>query len=222
MMTVVSYSGNAGDNAIGLIACSRHQSGSYMPWAQHTPKMDFINPVQGGPALDWMRKNIGFEATRYSRTYLKFWDSEQWTGHTALFVRLGGQAAFAEGWVPQAGVKSYFTTLVQGGEAPGEWQNDLPMIEDPTCISLEFPVTQVQASGLVSYWRDVARGLFKTYSFEVLGEGRCNCVWASSTVLRAYAEANGIGEVAAAMRKVTTPVQGKLMGQIMGGELLSA
>ena len=55
-MTVVSYSGNAGDNAIGLIACSRHQSGSYMPWAQHRPKMDFINPVLGRPALDWMRK----------------------------------------------------------------------------------------------------------------------------------------------------------------------
>jgi hypothetical protein len=134
----------------------------------------------------------------------------------------GGQAAFAEGRVPQAGAKSYFTTLVQGGEAPGEWQNDLPMIDHPICISLEFPVTQVQASGLVPYWRDLARGQFKTYSFEVLGDGRCNCVWASSSVLRAYAESNGIAEVAAVMRKVTSPVQGKLMGQIMGRELLAA
>ena len=96
------------------------------------------------------------------------------------------------------------------------------MIDDPTCVSLEFPVNQGQASGLVKYWRDVARGKFTTYSFEVLGEGRCNCVWASTSVLRAYAENNGLGEVAAAMRKVTSPVQGKLMGQIMGGELLIA
>lgn len=60
-MTVVAYSGNAGDNAIGLIACSRHQSASYLPWAQHKPRMDFINPVQGG------RHWTGCERTSVSR-----------------------------------------------------------------------------------------------------------------------------------------------------------
>lgn len=219
-MTVVSYSGNAATQAIGLIACSRHQSGSYLPGSQHTPKMDFINPVNGGPAVDYLRQNLGYQSTRYSRTYFKFWNSEQWTGHTALFARVNGQAAFAQGWVPQASVGNYFKSLVLGGESPGEWQDDLTMIEDPTCVSVEFPVTQLLASGLVSYWMTTARTQFKTYSYEVLGPDRCNCAWAAKTVLSTYAGENGLNEIVAAMAKITSPTQGKLMGQIMSGALL--
>jgi hypothetical protein len=219
-MTVVSFSGDVSTQSIGLIACSRHQSGSYLPGAQHKPKVDFIVPVNGGPAVDYLRKNLGYEATRYSRTYYKFWDSEQWTGHTALFARINGQAAFAQGWVPQASVSNYFTSLVMGGESPGEWQNDLPMIDDPTCISIEFPVDRLAAEGLVQYWAETARGNFTTYSYETLGPGRCNCAWAAKTILSDYAAQAGLADIVSAMQKIASPTQGKLMGQIMGGELL--
>jgi hypothetical protein len=219
-MTVIAYSGNAGDHTIGLIACSRHQSGNYFPWAQHKPRMDFVVAVNGGPAIDYLRRELGYEATRYSRTYFKFWESEQWTGHTALFMRRGGQAAFAQGWVPVKAVTNYAYALVAGGEVPGEWQDDLQMIDDTTCVSLEFPVTQGQADGLVDYWTDIARGNFNTYCYSVLGQGRCNCVWASSTALRDYARRSGIPAIENAMAKITSPAQGRLMAQIMGGELL--
>ena len=91
-MTVVLNSGSNADFSIGLIATSRHQSGSYMPWAQHQPRMDWVVAPQGGPALDYIRNNLGYESTRYSRTYFNALSSEQWTGHTALFVRVQGGA----------------------------------------------------------------------------------------------------------------------------------
>ncbi len=218
-MSVVSYNGNAAGHTIGLIACSRHQSGSYLPGGQHKPKMDFINPVNGGPAVDWLRRNLGYESTRSDRNYFRFWDSEQWTGHTALFVRLHGQAAFARGWVPKPGLVSYAKSLLGGGEVDGEWQDDLPMIDDVTSVSLEYDVGELDALSLIDYW-DRAKDQFSTYCFTVQGPGRCNCVWAATTVLRDFASFYGLQPVAAGMQKVTDCAQGKLMNLIIGGSLL--
>jgi hypothetical protein len=220
-MTVTAYSGNSGECSIGLIACSRHQSGSYMPWAQHRPKMDFVNPVDGGPAIDYLRRNLGYESTRSSRNYFRFWDSEQWTGHTALFARVSGQAAWARGWVPSPSLKNYAVSLLGGGAVPGEWQDDLPMIDDPTCISLEYPVRGTDPLKLMEYWDDV-RNTFTTYCFRVLGPGECNCAWAAVTVLRDFANRFGFADIAAGLRKVQVPAQGTLMNQIASGALLTA
>jgi hypothetical protein len=218
-MTVVAYSGNTADHAIGLIACSRHQSGSYMPGAQHRPKMDFVNPVNGGPAIDYLRRELGYESTRFSRNYFRFWDSEQWTGHTALFARVSGQAAWARGWVPKAGVKEYAVSLIGGGEVPGEWQDDLPMIDDPTSISLEYPVNALDPLKLMEYW-DTRAATFTNYCFRVLGPGRCNCAWAAVTVLKDFAMDHQFQDIYTALQKVTVPGQGPLLSQIAGGDLL--
>lgn len=218
-MTVQAFSGDTADFTIGLIACSRHQSNSMMPWAKHQPKLDFINPVQGGPAIQYLRDNLGYESTRYSRTYFRFWQSEQMTGHTALFVRIKGQAAWARGWVPAPSVSNYATALVGGGEVPGEWQDDLTMIDDPTCISLEYKVHLLKALQLITYWEN-NKATYTNYCFTVQGPGRCNCVWAAVSMLRDFAGDRGLGEIAARLAKVVDPAQGKLMGQIAGGELL--
>ena len=217
-MAVVEYNGNPSGNTIGLIACSRHQTSGFLPTSQHKPKMDFINPVRGGPAVDYLRRELGYESSRYSRTYFQFWKSEQWTGHTALFVRLRGQAAWARGWVPQPSLINY-GKMVFGSEIPGQWQDDLPMIDDPTAISLEYDVEELDCLSLLDYW-DQAKDHFKMYCFTVQGDGRCNCVWAATTVLRDFANFYGLAQIAAGLRKVQDCAQGKLMNQIAGGELL--
>jgi hypothetical protein len=217
-MTVIAYSGSATGNAIGLIACSRHQSSGYLPGSQHRPRMDFVNPVNGGPAVDYLRREMGYESSRSARTYWQFWNSEQWTGHTAVFVRLRGQAAWARGWVPQPSLLNYAGMLF-GSEVPGHWQDDLAMIDDPTSISVEYDVSELTARSLIGYWESV-RNQFTQYCFTVQGPGRCNCVWAATTVLRDYANFKGLTQIAAGLQKVQDCAQGKLMNQIAGGELL--
>lgn len=219
-MTVVLNSGSNADFSIGLIATSRHQSGSYMPWAQHQPRMDWVVAPQGGPALDYIRNNLGYESTRYSRTYFNALSSEQWTGHTALFVRVQGQAAWARGWVPQAGVRNYAQSLIGGGEVAGEWQDDLQMIDDPTCISLEYTVRALDPLKLMEYYEDHKTD-YTTYCFRTLGPGRCNCAWGAVSMLRSFAVANGFNTINNALARVIVPTQGSLMNQIAGGELLA-
>ena len=94
------------------------------------------------------------------------------------------------------------------------------MIDDPTCINLEYEVDSLTAQKLARYWKDNQAG-YTTYCYTVQGPGRCNCVWAAVTMLREFTGANGLGEIATRLRKVTDPTQGKLMGQIAGGELLT-
>lgn len=218
-MSVIEFSGNVGTHTIGLIACSRHQSTSMAPWAKHQPKMDFINPVNGGPAVDYLRRELGYESTRYARTYFRFWQSEQMTGHTALFARVKGQAAWARGWVPQPSASNWATALINGGEVPGEWQDDLAMINDPTCISLEYDVGALDPLRLMEYWDDKKTD-FTHYAFTVNGIGRCNCVWAAVTTLKAFAASCGKQQIAAGLKKVDGPGLGPLMGKILSGDLL--
>lgn len=218
-MTVVLNTGLASDFTIGIIACSRHQSGSYMPWAQHRPRMDWCVAPNDGPAVDYVRNNLGYESTRYSRTYFKALQSEQWTGHTALFARVQGQAAFARGWVPQAGLRNYATSLLGGGEVPGVWQDDLQMIDDPTCISLEYSVKALDPLRLMEFWDDHKTD-YTTYCFQTLGPGRCNCAWSAVSMLRAFALQYNFNEIAVALQKVVVPAQGSLMSQVASGDLL--
>jgi len=206
-MSVVEYNGNANGNTIGLIATSRHQAGwSYLPTSRHQPRMDFINPVKGGPSVDYLRRELGYESSRYSRTYFQFWKSEQWTGHTALFVRLRGQACWARGWVPQASMYNY-SWMIVGGEVCGMWRDDLSMIDDPTCISLEYDVDEMKCIQLIQYWNEVEEN-FTKYCFTDQGGGRCNCVRASVAVLRDFATAHGLAPIAGAMQKVQDSAQG--------------
>jgi len=219
-MSVVAFNGNVGAHTIGLIACSRHQSNYWLPTSQHQPRMDFINPVNGGPSVDYLRRNLGYESSRFSRTYYQFWKSEQWTGHTALFVRMRGQASWARGWVPQPSLTAYGWMII-GSEICGQWRDDLSMIDDPTCLSLEFDVPPLHCIRLMQYWTFVKKN-FTNYCFSYKGEGRCNCVRAATTVLLDFARKYGLSEVAAAMEKVKDSAQGKLMNQIAGGELLAS
>ncbi|MEI6158883.1 MAG: hypothetical protein WCP77_03525 [Roseococcus sp.] len=181
--------------------------------------MDFINPVNGGPAIDYLRRELGYGSTRYSRTYFRFWQSEQMTGHTALFVRVKGQAAWARGWVPKPTVSNYASALLGGGEVPGEWQDDLTMIDDPTCISLEYDVGDLDTLRLMEHW-DKYKSNFTQYAFTVNGSGRCNCVWAAITNLRNFASVFGKKNITSGLQRVDGPGQGPLMTKIAAGELL--
>ena len=152
-MTVAQFSGDISDFAVGLIATSKHQSGAWN--MRHQPKMDWImDPSASGGAAQqqvtqYLQNQIGFDSNRWQR------GSEQFTEHTALFVRLKGTAAWSKGWVPRPGVGTYFQALVMGGECVGMWRDDLDMINDPTCISVEFPVRRWHCSMLIEYFDSV-------------------------------------------------------------------
>lgn len=216
-MTVAQFSGDISDFAVGLIATSKHQSGAWN--VRHQPKMDWImDPSASGGAAQqqvtqYLQSQIGFDSNRWQR------GSEQFTEHTALFVRLKGTAAWSKGWVPRPGVGTYFQALVMGGECVGMWRDDLDMINDPTCISVEFPVRRWHCSMLIDYF-DSVKDRFTHYSFSVGQQGHCNCVWAAVEVLRDFAIARGLG-FAERLTKVQDPLQGRMMKMILGGALLT-
>lgn len=226
-MTVHANSGLRTENTIGLIACSKHQSGSYMPWAPHRPRIDFevaLNEQTRGPATDYMKRELGYDSTRWSRLPSNPLNSEQFTGHTAVMVRRAGVMTWARGWVPQLGVANYVKTLLRGGAAPGEWQDDRGMIQDPTCVSYEIPVSDALCDHFLNHWRTES-AKFVDYCFTVQGPGRCNCVWAAVSVLKRFCEIHRVmlpGNVPAAQRLagVTGPAQGELMRLIVSGRLL--
>jgi hypothetical protein len=221
-MAVVAYSGNATEFAIGLIACSRHQSGgmynplSYSPNARHSPRMDLISAPNGGASADWMRDNIGSGSTRRDRGFRL--QSEQWTGHTALFARIKGTAAWAEGWVPHHDLWSNVSSIVFKAEADGQWQDDLPMTHDPTCVSLEFITTELNAASFVKFCKERQMNFTKWSSTAYpKPEGACNCVWAAKIILTEFAQQNDLQDALSAMRKITDGSQGKLMNMILSG-----
>jgi hypothetical protein len=215
-MTVMQFNGNVGDFSIGLIATSKHQSGEWN--MRHQPKMDWVSdPSQSssesqGQLTGYMQSQLGLDSNRWQR------GSVQFTGHTALFVRSKGNAAWSMGWVPKPGPGNYFQALVMGSECVGEWRDDLSMINDPTCVSVEFPVSQPLTEGLISFFHFV-KDRYTHYSFSVGASGHCNCVWAAVEVLRDYALLKGLG-FAQRLTKVQDPLQGHMMQKVLGGELL--
>ena len=190
-MTVMQFNGNVGDFSIGLIATSKHQSGEWN--MRHQPKMDWVSdPSQSssesqGQLTGYMQSQLGLDSNRWQR------GSVQFTGHTALFVRSKGNAAWSMGWV-------------------------LSMINDPTCVSVEFQVSQPLTEGLISFFHFV-KDRYTHYSFSVGASGHCNCVWAAVEVLRDYALLKGLG-FAQRLTKVQDPLQGHMMQKVLGGELL--
>lgn len=225
-MGVVLDSGRNAEYTIGLIACSRHQSGSYMPWAPHKPKIDFevaLKLATRGPAMEYLRDQLGYGSTRWSR--MPTWnpiDSEQFTGHTAVMVRKAGKVDWASGWVPKFTPMNYLYSLLLGGSAPGEWQDDRGMIQDPTCISYEIIVKRPElCDEFLAYWEKVSRQ-FESYSFNVRSSRGCNCVWAAVSILKEFASGHQaqLPGVVEGLSKVTGPSQGQLMTLIQSGALL--
>lgn len=92
------------------------------------------------------------------------------------------------------------------------------MIDDPTCVSVEFPVPDHLTRMLIQYFHQVS-GNYTHYSFTVGEHGHCNCVWASVEILRDFANEKGLN-FAQRLNKVMDPMQGHMMQQILGGELL--
>jgi hypothetical protein len=215
-MTVARFSGDVSDFSIGLIATSKHQSGGWS--MQHRPKMDWVNdPSDSDPGAQqklttYLQSQIGLDSNRWQR------GSVQFTGHTALFARVKGTASWSKGWVPKPGVDTYVNALLMGSECAGEWRDDLDMINDPTCVSVEFPVAQQLTAMLVSYFQTVS-GRYTHYSFHVGGPGHCNCVWAAVEVLRDFAAEKGL-PFAPRLTKVQDPLQGHMMQMVLSGELL--
>jgi hypothetical protein len=111
------------------------------------------------------------------------------------------------------------SALVMGGEVPGMWRDDLFMIADPTCVSVEFDSNQIEAAALQQYFTNNS-GTYTHYSFAVGAAGHCNCVWAAVEILRGFAAANGRLALAQRLQKVQDPTQGHVMQMILGGELL--
>lgn len=216
-MTVSRFSGDVSDYSIGLIATSKHQSSGWR--MQHQPKMDWVNdpstssPDAQGKLTTYLQSQIGLDSNRWQR------GSAQFTGHTALFVREKGNATWSKGWVPQPGLDTYFQALVMGGECAGEWRDDLDMMNDPTCVSVEFPVAPLYTSMLITFFEAV-KSRYTHYSFKVGAPGHCNCVWAAVEVLKNFALVKGLG-FAHRLAKVQDPLQGHMMQMILSGELMT-
>ena len=216
-MAVQQFSGKVDDHTLGLIATSKHQPGNW--YGQHKPRMDWISdpanlgPDEGGPEFQtYLQTQLGFDSYRWQR------GSPQFTGHTALFVRYKGNANWAKGWVPQPGLTSYYQALWAGGECPGMWRDDLFMLKDPTCVSIEFKAGPDRLADFIRYWKSVEDD-YTHYSFQVGAAGHCNCVWAAVKVLEGFAIARGL-PFAQRLAKVQDPKQGHMMQMILGGELL--
>ena len=221
-MSVKSDNGNKNDYSLGLIACSRHQSNSLWPSAQHDPKLVFEVDVVDD-FLDWLKENVGVGVTRWERldknSIPEFITHVQHMGHTALFVREGGIATWARGWVPDGGflndIRAYFDMKVQG-----KWDDkDLDMMNDQTCISLEYAVGKDNCKWFMSRFEETYQKLFKKYCTSV-GDDSCNCVWFAVESLRHFFKDISEHEILSRLDLVTSCKQGILMKQILDGSLL--
>lgn len=215
-MTVQQFSGNNADYTIGLICTSKHQPGDWL--GRHKPRMDWITnpanmPNQQSEAFQtYLKSNLGFDSTRFER------GTPQFTGHTALFARKAGTADWARGWVPRPGFGNYIDALIMGGETEGMWRDDLFMITDPTCVSIEFNVAPPIVDQFKAFCEQEGQ-TYSHYSFGVGAPGHCNCVWSAVAVLKRFAEQKAL-PFAARLARVQDPKQGHMMQLVMSGELL--
>lgn len=217
-MTVLQDNGVLTDHAVGIVASSRHQASSYAPWAVHAPPLDFESAAGKAQIEKYMEANLGVGSSRWARTYLAFWASEQWTGHTALIQRKAGKIVWCQGWVPVPGWLNYAKAFFLGGSVPGQWQDDTPMLVDPTCVSLEVPCDASMGDALRTYWDQHKSGT-ANYAFETTPNS-CNCVTNAASIMRGFLAGQHRPE-AAYFDNITSPLQGRLMRQILGGSLMT-
>ncbi|MEA9564525.1 MULTISPECIES: hypothetical protein [unclassified Xanthomonas] len=205
-MTVLLNSMSGQDNSVGIVGMSRHQG-----WWNHSPNMRYeVNPDRG--LITWTEQNLGIGSSRLSRSPLL----EQFTGHTAVISRVGGQVQLARGLVPN--VTGYpWAFFGEGGG--GHWQDDIAMLSDPTCISFEIPVTAEDAENFPQ-WFDVASSQINVYALRS-GDGfnSFNCVLASLTILINYLldSTNDYSSYVSQLTKVEDSLQGHLMQNMMDG-----
>lgn len=195
----------ATDNGIGLIAMSKHQGLWY-----HTPNSPFVNQPDNP---------LGVGTSRWNRYPLV----EQFTGHTAVFSRVNGVVNFARGFVPRW--YGYIGAFLGNGGA-GTWQDDIHMTNDPTCIGLEIPTTQVEATQFTN-WFQLNAPQIDTYSLRggnavgaINTAPTFNCVLAAATILLNYLLDTNNPLHAPYIERLSTissSGQGPLMRQIMGG-----
>ncbi len=205
-MTVVQNSGRQSDNSIGLIAISKHQG-----LFRHNPTINF-EPGAGGAAVLPL---LGVGATRLQRTPL----IEQLTGHTAIISRVNGQIHFARGFVPN-GIIGSLRAVIFGNNVNGQWQNDIGMIRDPTCISYEIPVTWEQADGFEQWFTINCIRLDRYQLRRSDGFDSFNCVIAAVTFLIDYLLRLDEGDYHGYVEQLVNiagPGQGPLIRSIMGG-----
>lgn len=205
-MTVIVDLMSEQTNSVGIAGISRHQG----RW-RHRPDMRY--EVDPDPTLiAWTEQNMGIGSSRLSRSPLL----QQFTGHTAVLSRLRGRVQFVRGLVPN--VSGYpWAFFGQGGG--GHWQDDSAMLDDPTCVSFEIPVTEEDAGNFPRWFRAVASEINVFALKNGDGFNSFNCVLASLTLLINYLleSENDYSSYVIQLTKVRDSLQGHLMQNIMGG-----
>jgi len=203
-MAVVLNNGNLDDHSVGIVAISRHQG-----WWRHAPDI----PWEIAPDEDfdeWAGGNLGIGATRWQRGV------QQFTGHTAVLARTAGAVGFVRGFVPNLlGVPG---ALLFGFTANGHWQDDAPMLGDPTAVSYEIGVTQAQANGFPAWFQGRAAGIgaYSLRGGDALDS--FNCVLAAVTVLANFLlDLGGYEPYVEQLMAVHSSGQGAFMRLLYGG-----
>ncbi|HWM92279.1 MAG TPA: hypothetical protein VN493_16055 [Thermoanaerobaculia bacterium] len=129
------------NNSIGLIAVSSLQG-----WLSHKPKtiqedgVVYEQPGAGASILRRLLATLTFMSPKSAFGYVI-------NGHTALMARVDGEITKVIGYNPKDYVATAFLKYEKGYRivVPGQWYDDIRMIDDPTAVSHEIPVTLDQA-----------------------------------------------------------------------------
>jgi hypothetical protein len=99
-MAYLEDTGKKQDFAVGLLAVSSHQGGM-LSW-HHSPSRKVSEQPNGFVVAPdqathlYLMNNLGDKAGRASRVPIL----DQFTGHTAIFIRIKGKIDFVRGFVP--------------------------------------------------------------------------------------------------------------------------
>jgi hypothetical protein len=176
----IPYITNPYDNTIGLVGISKHQG-----ILRHTSHPIYIEG----------QRDIGNGAWRHQRTPLM----QQFTGHTAVMSRVGGRVRIVRGFVPDGVIATVsmlthwaLPRLLWGREVAGHWQDDLAILADPTCVSVEIQVDREIANAFRDWIFDHEDSINRYSLQDSDAIGSFNCVAAAETMLLDFLYSNQI------------------------------
>lgn len=106
----------------------------------------------------------------------------QFTGHTAVFIKMGNEHKIVRGLVPGS-IWDTIRGVLFGSTVHGKWQNDENLFHDKTSRITEISIPQHVAEKFNDYFENVSKEKLTQYDLSPESGTQGNCVYSALTIL---------------------------------------
>lgn len=240
-MGVVFATGNVAEHALGLVMASSHRFPNPEKWKSYTdrfpgaaavlsvedaqgaphhlPSLDFEVQPQGNFFTGYLRNTIGYGVRPGQRANV---DSGWYNyGHTAILFRKRGVAEIVRGFHPKlTEFQSVEPSYRMIHTFTGEWANDLWLLEDPTSVELQFPITANDAELFPHFLEEAIPSVAKYCMTRGDQKVSFNCLQGAIKVCKMFFMEFGYTDHKLRLDRYHGFSQGELYRMVLGGSFL--